>query len=209
MTSLSTAAPKTTAPSKHTAVSPPKPSEAANPPTPSEGRSAVDVAKGEGPSPSKRKVRDPEDSDASIDLESLDDSDEEGVVMRTSTGSSPGSNKGRVSGSGAALSKTSPSAGMASKPRSAFAALESESDDDDNGATMGEAAARRKATAARSAAKPSTLLQWDDADEPKSKPILKPAAQSFASALDEEPAIEIDDDIEAFEIDDDDDGGAW
>ena len=102
--------------------------------------------------------------------------------------------------SGVAPAKGAPT--ESSKPRSAFAMLAAESDEEDDGAVFGELKARKATTTAKPAAKPKgPVFKFEDEPAPKAaapKPAIAPALP-----IDDEPAFEIEDDLEEADFDDD------
>ena len=162
--------------------------------------------------------------DDDIELEGVSDSDEEGKgdVMGNNKVVSPDAVKeGKSGGSGwmppgagasGAASKVGGGGGAdaAARTRAFVASLEAESDDDDDG-VMGAIKARSKATVVSrpvvgGANKPK--LKWDD-DEDGGKPsvgLSKPAPSAPTAKMlqEEELALEVEDDLDAVEIDDED-----
>ena len=160
---------------------------------------AAFLAKEAAAAKAKAKTKDPDDSDASIDLAGeTDDDDDDAVGLRTSMGSvgsigsSPGSQKGRVSGLTAGVVK----------PKSAFA-LAAESDDEDDGAVFADVKARGATMTRRlpvADGKPRPAFKFDD--EPSkaapAKSVLK-APPPPSLPIDDEDAFEIEDDLDLEE----------
>ena len=159
-----------------------------------------------------------DDSDASIELEGATDSEEEGGVGLSPAKESPKDRPGFAArsgfgGGGGGGSGGGGGGGSGTTLRSALSMLEAESDDSDDGNVMGGLSARAKQTAVRKVAPQAGAaapkLKWDDEDD--KPPPRAAAARSavpmvrtapVAPPIDDEPAFEIEEDLDAIDLDD-------
>jgi len=157
-----------------------------------------------------------------IELDGATDSDSEGGAFATNKALSP-ENKGKAAaawgsgGGGSAGGGGGGGGGSTAESRARAQAFlsnlqaEAESDDDDDGGVMGRLKAKKEG--GKPAAKPAVAvgrpkLLWDE-EAPAAPAKATPAAPTARMLEEQEVALEVEDDLDALEISDEDLGDAW